>query len=179
MSPRLVVLCGTSYSGKSSLAVALAEHLNAQVVSLDEINDRRGLWGGDGIPIEEWQATHAIATTEIREHLTAVHASPAAAASPAHHATAVPTVILDDTSSPRFLRDGWRALAAELGADFHLIYLEVDHTTIHERRTANQATPHRRHVTDAVLTQHLADFEPPAPDENPIRLHPGDPLPNL
>ncbi len=169
MSPHLVVLCGTSYSGKSSFAAALAERLGAHVVSLDEINERRGLWGGDGIPVEEWQATHEIAIGEVRSHLAVVRQSE-------RHSS---TVILDDTSSPRFLRDGWRAIAAELGAEFHLIHLDVDHATIHQRRTANQASPDRRHVSAAVLAQHLADFEPPGPDENPIRVRPGDPLPNL
>jgi predicted kinase len=170
MSPRLVVLCGTSYSGKSSLAAALADHLAAQIVSLDEINERRDLWGGDGIPVEEWQATHAIAIAEVRALLTSTPQAPS---------TAGATVILDDTSSPRFLRDGWRALASELGAEFHLVHLDVDHATIHQRRTANQAGPNRRHVSDAVLAQHLADFEPPEPDENAIRVRPGDPLPTL
>lgn len=164
MSPRLVVLCGTSYSGKSSFAITLADHLDAHVVSLDEINERRDLWGGDGIPLEEWQATHAIAGAEVRTLLTGPSAT---------------TVILDDTSSPRFLRDGWRTLAAKLGAEFHLIHLDVDHATIHQRRTANQADPRRRHVSDAVLAEHLAGFEPPEPDENPIRVRPGDPLPTL
>ncbi|GAA1546602.1 ATP-binding protein [Kribbella lupini] len=170
MSPRLVVLCGTSYSGKSSLATALADHLGAHVVSLDEINERRDLWGGDGIPVEEWQATHAIAIAEVRALLTGAPEAPS---------TARATVILDDTSSPRFLRDGWRALAAELGAEFHLVHLDVDHATIHQRRIANQASPNRRHVSDAVLAQHLADFDPPGPDESPIRVRPGDPLPSL
>ncbi|MGC4939406.1 AAA family ATPase [Kribbella sp. DT2] len=178
MSPRLVVLCGTSYSGKSSFAAALAEHLGAQVVSLDEINERRGLWGGDGIPLEEWQATHTIATTEVRDRLTAPP-TPDRDAVSSPPVLAAPTVILDDTSSPRFLRDGWRALAAELGAEFHLIHLDVDHATIHQRRTANQANPDRRHVSDAVLAHHLADFEPPEPDEHPIRVRPDDPLPDL
>jgi predicted kinase len=164
MSPRLVVLCGTSYSGKSSFALALAQDLDAHIVSLDEINDRRGLWGGDGIPVGEWQATHSIATTEVRALLTGTSAT---------------TVILDDTSSPRFLRDGWRALSAELGVEFHLIHLDVDHETIHQRRAANQASPGRRHVSDAVLAQHLADFEPPAPDANAVRVRPGDSLPKL
>ncbi|GAB3810192.1 ATP-binding protein [Kribbella italica] len=185
MSPRLVVLCGTSYSGKSSFATALADHLDAHVVSLDEINERRGLWGGDGIPVEEWQTTHAVATAEVRERLAAAPGPARSTPAPDHGSARPPqtepqpTVILDDTSSPRFLRDGWRALAAELGAEFHLIHLDVDHATIHQRRTANQADPHRRHVTDAVLAQHLDDFEPPTPDENPIRVHPGDPLPHL
>jgi predicted kinase len=162
MNPRLVVLCGTAYSGKSTLAADLVRQLDARIVSLDEINERRGLWGGDGIPVEQWQATHAIAAAEVRQHLTSGT-----------------SVILDDTSSLRFLRDGWHALAASAGAAFHLVYLDVDHATIRRRRAANQTNPHRRDVSDAVLDEHLATFEPPAPDEYAVRVRPGDPTPIL
>ncbi len=92
---RLVVLCGLSFSGKSTVARAIQAELRAVVVSLDEINARRGLHGGQGMPIAEWQRTHQIASDEV----TAALRSGA-------------TVVVDDTSSPRFLRDGWRALRA-------------------------------------------------------------------
>ncbi|WP_405059410.1 ATP-binding protein [Kribbella sp. NBC_01505] len=155
MTPRLVLLCGTSFSGKSTVAQTLAPRLAATIVSLDEINARRGLWGGDGIPAKEWIRTHAEATTETRALLTAGT-----------------SVIVDDTSSPRFLRDAWRALAADADADaqFTLLYLDIDHAEIHARRAANQTTGGRQDLTDEVLTQHLADFDPPHPDENPVYL---------
>jgi predicted kinase len=150
---RLVLLCGTSFSGKSTVARTLAPRLSASIVSLDEINERRGLWGGDGIPIEEWMRTHELASDEVRGLL-------ASGAS----------VVVDDTSSPRFLRDGWRSLAADAGAVFTLIYVDVDHATIRRRRATNRLDPRRRDVTDAVLDQHLADFEPPAGDEGAVRV---------
>jgi predicted kinase len=154
---KLVLMCGTSFSGKSTVARDLAPGLAATIVSLDEINERRGLWGGDGIPVEEWMRTHEVASAEVRELLTKSV-----------------SVVVDDTSSPRFLRDGWRSLAAELAAEFVLVYLEVDHDTIRRRRAANQVDPSRRDV--AVLEQHLADFEPPQPDENAVRVQPGQDL---
>ncbi|GAB3920540.1 hypothetical protein GCM10029976_006240 [Kribbella albertanoniae] len=153
MAPRLVLLCGTAFSGKSTVARTVAPRLAATVVSLDEINARRGLWGGDGIPVEEWIRTNTEAHAETRALLTAGT-----------------SVVVDDTSSPRFLRDGWRALAADVEAQFTLLYLDIDHATILARRAANQTSGKRQDVTDEVLTQHLADFDPPGPDENPVRL---------
>ncbi|MFF1822948.1 AAA family ATPase [Kribbella sp. NPDC058245] len=150
---KLVLLCGTSFSGKSTVARTLAPRIAATVVSLDEINARRGLWGGDGIPVEEWIRTHGEATAEARELLSAGT-----------------SVIVDDTSSPRFLRDAWRSLATEAEAEFTLLYVDVDHAVIHERRAANHATRQRQDVSDEVLTQHLADFDRPHPDENAIYL---------
>lgn len=135
------------------MARELARRLPARIVSLDEINERRGLWGGDGIPVEEWARTHAIAAAEVRELLTAGGA-----------------VVVDDTSSPRFLRDGWRALAEAAGVGFRLVYVEVDEATVRARRDRNRVDPRRQDVADDVLDQHLADFEPPAPDEAAVRV---------
>jgi predicted kinase len=159
---RLVVLCGTSFSGKSTVARSLAPRLSARIVSLDEINERRGLWGGDGIPAEEWIRTHELATDEVRGLLTSGT-----------------SVIVDDTNSLRFLRDGWRSLAASAGARFSLIYIDVDYATIRGRRADNQVDPRRRDVADAVLDQHLADFEPPQDDENAVRVESADDLQDL
>ncbi|TDU90611.1 putative kinase [Kribbella voronezhensis] len=159
---RLVLLCGTSFSGKSTVARALAPRLSARIVSLDEINERRGLWGGDGIPVGEWVRTHELATAEVRELLTSGT-----------------SVVVDDTSSPRFLRDGWRSLAASARAHFSLVYVDVNHATIRRRRAENQVDPRRRDVADAVLDQHLADFVPPQDDENAIRVQSADDLRGL
>jgi predicted kinase len=159
---RLVLLCGTSFSGKSTVARSLAPRLSARIVSLDEINERRGLWGGDGIPVEEWMQTHELASDEVRALLSSGT-----------------SVVVDDTSSPRVLRDRWRSLAAATEVPLTLIYIDVDHATIRRRRADNQLDPRRRDVTDAVLDQHLADFEPPNADENAIRLKSADDLQHM
>lgn len=121
------------------------------IVSLDEINERRGLWGGDGIAVEEWVRTHELATGEVRGLLRSGT-----------------SVVVDDTSSPRFLRDGWRSLAA--GAGFTLLYVDVDDATVRRRCAENRLDPRRRDVADDVLEQHLADFEPPGEDEGAVRV---------
>ncbi|GAA0589923.1 ATP-binding protein [Kribbella sandramycini] len=153
MRARLVLLCGTTFAGKSTVARALAPRLAAEIVSLDEINARRGLWGGDGMTGAEWARTHDLAAAEVRELLTTGRSA-----------------LVDDTSSRRFLRDRWRALAADADARFTLLYVDVDQTTVRERRAANQLTRGRRDVSDAVFEQHLLDFEPPESDERALRL---------
>lgn len=57
----LTLLCGLSFSGKSTLAAQLVNGLNAELISLDAINQERGLDGGKGIPLQEWSATNRIA----------------------------------------------------------------------------------------------------------------------
>ncbi|SDS17347.1 AAA family ATPase [Microlunatus soli] len=158
MNRRLIVLCGRSFSGKSRTAAWLADALPGVVVSLDEINAERGLWGGDGIPLEEWAHTNEIARHRVGDALDSGH-----------------TVIVDDTSSPRFLRDGWRELATSSRSSLALVYVDTPIPVIMERLAANRATPTRGDLTDEVLADHLGSFEPPAADEDAIRVQPNTP----
>jgi hypothetical protein len=58
-------MCGLSFSGKTTLARKIVERLQCAYISLDDINAERGLWGGDGIPVEEWERTHALARERL------------------------------------------------------------------------------------------------------------------
>ncbi len=48
MTGQLVLLCGGSFPGKSTVASFLADSLPGYIVSLDAINEERGLYGGEG-----------------------------------------------------------------------------------------------------------------------------------
>ena len=146
-------MCGRSFSGKSTVAAILVRAFAAEAVSLDAINAERGLWGGDGITIAEWSRTYELA----RERAAA-----------ALDAGAV--VIVDDTSSPRFLRDGWRQLAREHDRPMVLVHLDVSVETSLARQAANRRDPRRGDLTDDVMREHLDSFEPPTSDENAIRV---------
>ncbi len=153
----LIVLCGTSFSGKSTFASVLERELRATVISLDAINLRRGLRSGDGVAVVDWVRTHQIARAEVTAALQQRR-----------------SVVIDDTSSPRFLREGWRVLAQKVETRCVLIYLEVERDTVLRRREANNADSSRAGVRDEVLFDHLDHFEPPAPDERTLTIHPGD-----
>lgn len=152
-SPALVLLCGASFSGKSSLGQILADGLGAQIVSLDAINGERGLWGGQGIPVSEWAQTNAEAHRRVDELLSRGE-----------------SVIVDDTSSPRFLRDQWRDTAGATASPFLLVYLRTSDALVLERLTANRRNLRRGDVTDEVMREHLASFEPPGKDESHLTV---------
>lgn len=149
--PVLVLLCGKSFSGKSTHARRIGPELEAEIISLDEITEQRGLQGGQGIPVEEWVRTHELASARAQALLRSGR-----------------SVIVDDTSNRRFLRDNWRRLAADSGAEFALVYVEVPDAVLHGRLRANRADPTRHDVTDDILAEHLADFELPQADESPV-----------
>lgn len=100
----LVLMCGLSFSGKSTLAQRLATEPPAAVLSIDSINEERGLYGGGGIPGEEWENTLRIADERASGLLGAGH-----------------DVVIEDTGSPRFVRDRWRAIANRERSSFKLV----------------------------------------------------------
>ena len=149
--PHLIIMCGLAFSGKTTVARRIAAALDAVLISLDDINDERGLVGGDGsMTDEDWLETHALARQQTASFLAQNH-----------------TVVLDDTFSHKLLRDEARALAQTNNADFSLIFVETPQETIEARRAQNATTQARRSISDAVFRDHVARFQWPLDEEQP------------
>ncbi len=150
-SAPVYVLCGLAFAGKSTLAAALEAELGARVVSLDEINARRGLAGGAGIADEEWRRTHRLALAELEEALR----QPGA-------------VVIDDTNCWRWLRDAYRAVAAANGRPTVVLHLDVPLEEALARLRRNRDDPRRAPVREDVLLALADSFEAPAADERTL-----------
>jgi predicted kinase len=72
---------------------------------------------------------------------------------------------VDDTSSPRFLRDNWRSLATTTASKFVLVYVNTPHDVSRQRLLQNRLEANRNDVRDEVMADHLDSFEPPGADE--------------
>lgn len=153
----LTLLCGLSFAGKSTLAAGLALELDALLVDLDAINAERGLRGGQGIPISEWVRTNELA-----------HERASAALQHGQR------VVVDDTGSPRFIRDDWRAVAANTDAAFVLVWVQIDAGLQRQRILANRSNQSRQDVIDRVLEEQRASFEQPSEDESAIVVNARD-----
>lgn len=151
--PTLYLLCGLAFAGKSTLARLLAEATGAAVVSLDEINARRGLYGGAGIPDHEWLRTHEIALGELAELCRA--GGP---------------VVIDDTNCFRWLRDAYRRAAAPHGYADVVLFLDLSPEEALQRAAANDRSGERPPVTPDVLQELAAKFEVPGPGERALVL---------
>ena len=150
--PTLYLLCGMPFSGKTTLGKTIARQLDSSYISLDEINEARGLRGGDGISIEEWEKTHSIAMSQMQ--------------------TTMPTsqdIVLDDTNCFRWLRDRFRQLAAEYNYQTTVVFVDVPVSEIWQRMSANQKTQTRHMVKPEIIKEMTKTFEPPEEDENVIR----------
>jgi predicted kinase len=156
--PLVLLLCGTAFAGKTTFGRALAARHGCPVVSADEITERRGLHLGDGPPVAEAARSHREALAELAQHLAA----------------GAPLVIVDDTNCYRFLRDDYRAVAAQAGADTLLAVFRVPADEVRRRIAVNCARPGRHGILPHVLEAHLTDFEWPAADEAHLDVAPDD-----
>ena len=148
---RVYLLCGLAFSGKSTLARAIVGHTGACLVSLDAVNAQRGLYGGLGIPVEEWARTHELALRLVQGSLEAGQ-----------------SVVVDDTNCFRFLRDNYRRIAERFGVSTLVVQVDVPVELIRSRRQENDRTLSRAPVTDAVLIELIEKFEAPAADEETL-----------
>ena len=156
----VVLLCGPSFSGKSTLARHLVPRLASHYISLDEINAERGLHGGFSIPAAEWQRTHLLAVSALERAL----------------AEGARSVVVDDTNCYRFLRDAYRNAAARFGALVVTVVIRIPPLQLLSRVTLNHEERVRRGVTGPQLEHQIATFEWPAPDEAPcIHYAPEEP----
>lgn len=154
MAATAYLLCGPSLPGKSTLAERIATRFDARIVSADDINARRGLpFGAEGLPESTWAET-------LRLQIDALHATGAAGAS----------IVVDDTLCYRWLRDRFRDEARAAGLVPQLLVLRPPDDELRARHAALIRSRERPVLSAARLEEHLAAFEWPGDDEQPIDL---------
>jgi predicted kinase len=143
------------FSGKTTLGKSVAKYLDCPYISLDEINEIRELYGGDGIPVEEWEKTHFLAMQQLHSLMASEQ-----------------NIVLDDTNCFRWLRDRFRDFGAQYGYQTTLIFLDVPLAEIWSRIKINNQTQTRYQVKPEIITEMAKTFESPQADERIINYSP-------
>jgi aminoglycoside phosphotransferase family enzyme/predicted kinase len=161
-APALLITCGVSGSGKTTVARAAAERLAAVTVRSDVV--RKQLAGvpleparprayGAGIYTAEWtDRTYASLLDHARDILAAGRRA-----------------ILDASYATRRRRAAARALAAALGVPFVILHCSAERAELERRLDARQAAG--RDVSDAtraLLDEQFRRFEPPDDAEGAV-----------
>lgn len=161
--PHLIALCGLPFSGKSTLARALASRLGLVHVEVDQILRERGVdLAGEPISRDAWIAAYREAHHRL-ETLLAANRS----------------VVHDATSFRRVQRHRLRRIAAQHGAGFTLVHVDVSVAEALVRRARNRRTGERGDVRDEDFAQVVADWQEPDAEEAAIRYNPAVPVADL
>ncbi len=149
--PKLYILTGLPYSGKTTLRKALVERLHSEAVSVDEIMDAKDMWRVGHPTQEDWDAAYTEAYRRIEAALQQGK-----------------TVIFDCANLPYHERANARAIAEKVGVQNVLIYLNVSKEEILRRRSENAETKARGHLDDEMMDTAFKLFEEPTEEEQPI-----------
>ena len=145
----LYILCGLPFSGKTTLASALADNCGFVHLDLDALARAKSLSPEAGINDEQWGRIF----TEVYQQVAALLASGK-------------SVLVDAVNYDRAGRDRFRTIAQESGSPVYVIYINIKIQEIEQRRQANQATPQRPPVRDKDFVELAAEFEIPTNEEN-------------
>jgi len=156
--PELLIMCGLSFSGKTTLAREISERYHCPVISLDAMNAHGRLNSGEGALDSEWRKAHASALEGLDGLMQ----------------KKTPMIIIDDNSCLRFLRDNYRYVANRYGYKVHTVLLDTPMDMIHARR--REGLEYRDRVSDAVFEEHCRGFQWPEAEEKPLTFrHGSDP----
>jgi len=157
--PALIITCGLSGSGKTTVSQALLERIGAVRVRSDVERKRmRGMSPLSRSSGDVDEGLYAPAETRatyerVRELARTI-------------VEAGRTVVVDASFLRRSQRESFRALAAELGVPFGLLALEAPQATLRERICNRRAASSDASDADlAVLAHQIATYEPLTADE--------------
>ena len=162
--PKLIIVCGISFAGKTVLAGLLADHFGYVEVDVDETKDR--LFGvavnavdDDQLSADDWATIYHETDELIGRHLQ------------------LGASVID--ASRNFTR-GERVQASRIAADHHAelitIHVATPANIARQRLLANRRAKIRRDVTDAAFDELLSVWESPTDDEGPLVLSFGEGL---
>lgn len=151
----LLVICGLSFSGKSTLARAISEKLCFQEVDVDQVG--AALYGGAAIDDWDFDRVYAEADKEIGRLLAAGI-----------------DVVDASRNFTRVERARARELARHSNSRLLTIFVDTPVALARQRRRENKASRTRRDITDAQFEEIVQVFQPPAQDERPLVFQVGD-----
>lgn len=149
--PTLYIMCGLPFSGKTTLARALANQCDFVHLDLDTIARERSLFPEEGISDEQWGQVFR----EVHQQVAVL-------------LTSGKSVVFDAVNYDRVGRDRLRTIAQQSSNSVYVIYINLTIQEIEERRQVNQTNHQRLPVRDKDFVELATEFEIPTIEENLI-----------
>lgn len=153
--PRLFILCGLPYSGKTYLSDRLRAVVPITYVCIDEILKDRGYdWDKSLLPDQKgWHQVFEESYERSREALMSGC-----------------SVLYDSTNHTKISRDMLRAIAAHAGVKARVLYIKVSSETIWRRWEEIRKTKQRSLIPHELVEKTIVAFEIPHEDEDYIEI---------
>jgi predicted kinase len=157
----LIVICGLSFSGKSTLAKAITARLGYEEIDVDtvgatlyglDINDER-------LKELDWDRVYEEADKIIERRLKSGA-----------------TVVDASRNFTKKERDSAHQLAKRSDAHFITIFVDTPEEVTRNRRLVNKRSRARRDITDEQFDEIVHVMQPPTEDEHPLVFHHDDQL---
>jgi len=154
--PKLYILCGEAFSGKSTLSKKIAEHFGAKIVGRDEIYfAMERILALENTPDEDddllWKNMWPLVLQGVKNQLLLGN-----------------SVVIDDNCLYVKERDELRTVAKEVGVESILVFLDIPMEILKERKEQNKISKTRHDVPSAWFAEDSLFFERPTKVENPI-----------
>lgn len=153
---RLIIICGLSFAGKTTLADSICAEFGFPQVDVDVTMDDLFGPGVDDSELshEQWVAIYRQTDARIAKHLRNGE-----------------SVIDASRNFRKEERDGARHIAGSVGADTVVVYVDAPEWLVRQRWVEDRVTQARRDVSDDGFEEIIAVMEPPSDDERPIVFH--------
>ena len=156
----LIIVCGLSFAGKSTLANAICEANGFRQVDVDETKDEifgPGVNDDEDLSPKEWTRIYTATDDKIVSLLRNGHS------------------VVDASRNFRLReRNHARALAHRMGAGVVVVHVDAPETLVRRRWAENRERQARRDVSDKGFEQIIAAMQPPTPAEMPLVFHAND-----
>ena len=147
--PSLYIMCGLPFSGKTTIARALASRCDFVHLDLDALARAKSLFPEEGINDEQWSQMFREAYQQIALILTSGN-----------------SVVFDAVNYDRAGRDRLRMIAQQSDSSVYVVYIDLPIREIEQRRQANLADQTRPLVRDIDFAELVRGFEIPTVEEN-------------
>lgn len=153
---QFLVICGLSFSGKSTLGKAIIERFSYEEVDVDEM--KMNLFGqnckDEDLHPEDWVRIYAETDKQIENLLKSGK-----------------SVVDASRNFSKTERNAANKIADRAGVPILIIYVDTPEQITRQRLLENRRNPTRREVTDMDFEAVIRAMEPPAADEHPLLFH--------
>ena len=162
MKTTLYIMTGLPFSGKSTLSRALAEHINAVLISFDKVwEEKQEELKKVADKNEEWRQVLNHTHKKIKKSLLEGK-----------------SVVYDDTNARKEHRDELRRIAGQALADVKIVFLDTPIEKIIKREKENKTLQNRHEVTSENFLNLKDQFQAPTKEEDAMRFTPLDNVKN-